>query len=386
MVGDSLSAMKEKPPISVYIHIPFCPSKCGYCDFNSYAMEGEIVEECVDAICQEMRESSQQGRSAKTVFFGGGTPTFLQPIQLGRLLSTALETHPPTDDAEITSEANPGTVDSGKFRAMRESGFNRISIGAQSFQREDLLRLGRVHREADIGRAFFAAREAGFQNINLDLMFALPGQSLDAWGRNLDLALSLLPEHLSLYCLTIEPNTRFSKLFGRGWMTQPDEEIQVRQYDVAVQRTEESGYCHYEISNFAVPGRECRHNLSYWRSEEYVGYGPGAVGCTRTVDPNTGLEERVRRTNWRHPTHYVTALKEGTDTWCESESLNPETLLLEEVMMGIRLSEGIALNSVNPEAVDRLVKKGWIKQRGDAVSLTRIGRHYCNDVILALSR
>ncbi|MCB8932199.1 MAG: coproporphyrinogen III oxidase family protein, partial [Chthonomonadaceae bacterium] len=214
-------------PLAVYVHTPFCPSKCGYCDFNSYAMDGPIVERTIVAIEREIRSSPWAGRPAKTVFFGGGTPTFLTEHQLVGLLNAVLEVHPPVEGAEITSEANPGTVDRPKFAAMRAAGFNRISLGAQSFLEDDLVLLGRVHRVGEIERAVLAARDAGFDNVNLDLMFALPGQTLRAWGANLDRAIALTPEHLSLYCLTLEPNTPFYKEHLRGTLVQPDEEPQV---------------------------------------------------------------------------------------------------------------------------------------------------------------
>ena len=165
-------------PLAIYVHIPFCPTKCGYCDFNSYAMTGDIVERTVQATVREVRNSQHKGRPAKTIFFGGGTPTFLEESQLIRIFQAVLETHPPVAGAEITSEANPGTVDMEKFKAMRQSGFNRVSLGAQSFLDTDLIQLGRIHKSGEIERAVHAARDAGFDNVNLDLMFALPKTTL----------------------------------------------------------------------------------------------------------------------------------------------------------------------------------------------------------------
>ena len=251
-------------PLAVYVHVPFCPTKCGYCDFNSYAMDGAIVERTTAAIATEIRRSPWAGRPAKTIFFGGGTPTFLHEDALVGLLDAVREVHPPVEGCEITSEANPGTVDAAKFRTMRRGGFERVSLGAQSFLDSDLLTLGRVHRGGEIERAVAAAREAGFENLNLDLMFALPDQSRHAWRANLDRALLLAPEHISLYCLTIEPGTAFYKGHLRGTITQPDDEAQTAMYDDCLRRTAEAGFVPYEISNFALPGRECRHNLEYW--------------------------------------------------------------------------------------------------------------------------
>jgi oxygen-independent coproporphyrinogen III oxidase len=361
-------------PVAVYVHTPFCPSKCGYCDFNSYAMSGPIVERTVDAIEVEIRRSPWHGRPAKTVFFGGGTPTFLEARHLERLIAAVFETHPPVEGCEVTSEANPGTVDIPKFEAMRRAGFDRISLGAQSFQSNDLMRLGRVHEASPIARAVGAAREAGFENVNLDLMFALPGQSLRAWRQNLETALALRPEHLSLYCLTIEPNTRCYRHHLRGMLDLPDDEAQVAMYDLAVALTEEAGLRQYEISNFALPGRECRHNLCYWRGEEYAGYGPGAVGRIG----------ETRYTNTKHPERYSAAVEAGGDLWCESERLEPSTLRLERVMLGIRLNEGTA-EPVDPAGLLRAAGSGWIEQEGGRVRLTPAGRHFCTEVAALLA-
>ena len=382
------------PSVAAYVHTPFCPSKCGYCDFNSYAMDGEIIERTVRAMETEIRNSPWRGRPAKTIFFGGGTPTFLSDSQLCGLLEAVMEVHPPVDGAEITSEANPGTVDIPKFKSMRAAGFNRISLGAQSFQREDLIRLGRVHRESEIGRAVGAAREAGFENLNLDLMFALPGQSTSAWERNLELAVSLKPEHLSLYCLTIEPNTRFYKLHQRGMLDLPDDECQVAMYELACSFAASAGYEQYEISNFAKPGYESQHNLCYWRCEEYLGYGPGAVGCFGNVEGRgSKVEEpkdRTRYTNIKHPERYSAAAEElgsgpRPSLWCDFETLNDSTRKLERIMMGIRLREGLSTRDLDLASINRLVNRGWIDASSDHITLTSAGRHFCSEVALELA-
>ncbi len=360
---------------AVYVHVPFCPTKCGYCDFNSYAMEGEIQERTAHAIATEIRRSPWAGRPARTIFFGGGTPTYLREDLLLGILEAVLETHPPVEGAEITSEANPGTVDAAKFHAMRAGGFNRISLGAQSFQDSDLLRLGRVHRSGEIERAVAAAREAGFENLNLDLMFALPNQSARGWKTNLERAFALDPEHLSLYCLTIEPNTAFFKEHRRGDLPLPDEESQVAMYDECLQLAADKGYRQYEISNFAKPGRECRHNLEYWRGAEYAGYGPGAVG----------MVGNVRRTNLKHPKRYCDAVEGGVKTAYDEEPLSAEILQTERIMLGLRLNEGLPLELLrDPRGLDQARAKGWVEDEGDRVRLTAAGRHFCSEVALAL--
>lgn len=374
--------------VAVYVHVPFCPSKCGYCDFNSYAMTGTIIERTVDAIEREILQSPWRGMPAKTIFFGGGTPTFLDAPQLIRLFDAVVEAHPPVDGCEITSEANPGTVDASKFAAMRQAGFNRISLGAQSFQDDDLLRLERIHKARDIEKAVRAAREAGFENINVDLMFALPSQAMVGWERNLERAIALETEHLSLYCLTIEPNTAFYKKNLKGLLDLPDEDRQVQMYEMAMDATQAAGLAQYEISNFAKPGLECAHNLCYWRHEPYAGYGPGAVGCMDGANVGeTGELGSVRYTNLKHPERYCAAVESSSQVPFEHERLTNENVHMERVMLGIRLNEGLPISNLELDgaALEALRSKGWIDVDDDRLTLTRAGRHYCSEVALALS-
>ncbi len=368
--------MTTESPIAVYIHTPFCPTKCGYCDFNSYAMDGEIVHETALAIAEEIRRSPWAGRPAKTIFIGGGTPTFLAVEDLVAILEATRETHPPIGDIEITSEANPGTVDAEKFAVMRQAGFNRISLGAQSFVDAELIRLGRIHRSGEIERAVALAKDAGFSNINLDLMFALPGQSQQGWEANLKRAINLQPNHLSLYCLTLEPNTPFYAQNLRGQLTLPDEDEQVEMYETACRQAEAAGYRQYEISNFAQPGQESQHNLCYWRAESYAGYGPGAVGFVNGV----------RYTNLKHPVRYRDAIATGEPLAFESETIDEITHRTEAIMLGIRLSEGLDPTglALSDQAIERVVQRGWVERRSQRIMLTPAGRHFCSEVALEL--
>jgi oxygen-independent coproporphyrinogen-3 oxidase len=373
--------------IAVYVHTPFCPSKCGYCDFNSYAMSGPIMERTVRAIVAEIEGSPWAGIPARTIFFGGGTPTYLTTDLLLDLLAAVIRIHPPTEKCEITSEANPGTVDASKFAAMRAAGFNRLSLGAQSFFDDDLLRLDRVHTSGDIERAVDLARKAGFENLNLDLMFALPGQTLKAWERNLQRAMGLEPDHLSLYCLTLEPNTRFYKEHLRGALVLPDDECQVAMYDLAHHYASAAGFEAYEISNFARPGKRCEHNLCYWRHQPYAGYGPGAVGCMD--GRNVSLQEElglVRYTNLKHPDRYCSAVETGEPIAFEHERLTSAERRSERIMLGLRLTSGLSLREVelDSKAVDRLRERGWIDLVEDSIRLTPAGRHFCSEVALEL--
>jgi oxygen-independent coproporphyrinogen-3 oxidase len=335
-------------------------------------MEGDIVERTVSAIIEEVKHSPVAGTPAKTIFFGGGTPTFLSEDQLLRVFRTVLEVHPPIQDAEITSEANPGTVDAAKFTAMRAAGFNRVSLGAQSFLDTDLIALGRVHRSGEIDRAVEAARTAGFDNLNLDLMFALPKQSGRGWLHNLDRAISLQPDHLSLYCLTIEPNTAFYKKNLRGQLDLPDDDQQVAMYEETLKRTAAAGFEQYEISNFCKPGRECQHNLCYWHNEDYAGYGPGAVGALGGV----------RYTNLKHPLGYSEAVESGAPLRFESEVLTESIRHMERVMLGLRLNEGLAWS--DESQARKLIDRGWVEFSGDRLRLTSEGQHFCSEAALEL--
>ncbi len=364
-------------PLAVYVHIPFCPSKCGYCDFNSYAMTGDIMARTTAATIAEIERSPWRGRPAKTIFFGGGTPTYIPPEQLLAILNAVVLAHPPVENCEITSEANPGTVDATRFAAMRKGGFNRVSLGAQSFLDTDLIQLERVHKASEIERAVAAAREAGFDNLNLDLMFALPGQSVFAWRRNIERALALKPEHLSLYCLTIEQNTAFYKKQLRGQLDLPDDETQVAMYDECLARVAEAGYEQYEISNFALADRRCAHNLCYWYGEEYAGYGPGAVG----------MVDMTRYTNLKHPDRYCVAAASGEPLAFESESLDEATQRMERIMLGLRLNDGFdpLPLSISAKALTKVRDRRWVNESSGKIKLTSAGRHFCSEVALELS-
>lgn len=368
-------------PVAVYVHIPFCPSKCGYCDFNSYAMDGNILERTTRAIEHEILNSPNAGRPAKTIFFGGGTPTFLSAEQLNRILDAVKQAHPPDGDIEVTSEANPGTVDAAKFADMRQAGFNRISLGGQSFDAHELIQLGRVHHADEIVRAVKSARTGGFENVSLDLMFALPGQNMDSWQRNLDTAVALETDHLSLYCLTIEPNTRFYRLNLRGMLALPNEDKQVQMYEAALATCERAGLIQYEISNFAKPGHQSQHNLCYWRAEEYLGYGPGAVGAFDTP------EGRLRQTKIKHPERYCDAVENDEMLACEMEMLSSADVNVERIMLGIRLNEGLARETtvLDQGGLDSAQSRGWISIFGDRIQLTDSGRHFGQDVAVMLA-
>jgi oxygen-independent coproporphyrinogen III oxidase len=267
------------PSLAIYVHIPFCAKHCAYCDFNTYVEKAQsnIVQATVDALCADIEQTARQQegerRTVATVFFGGGTPTFLSGAQLTRILQTVRENFDVLPDAEISSEANPGSSDAEKFAQMRAAGFNRLSIGVQSFDDELLVALDRFHTACEAENALAAARAAGFANLNLDLMFRLPRQTPELWLDSLRRAIALQTEHLSLYALTLEPGTRFERQHTGGKLILPDEDTETAMYTEAIATLTAAGYEHYEVSNFARPGYRCRHNQTYWRNEVYLGSG-----------------------------------------------------------------------------------------------------------------
>ena len=287
--------MRELPPLGLYVHIPFCARKCPYCDFNTYAGLEELHQALVDALGAELARwhTPLQGRTVTTIFVGGGTPTLLTAAQLTELFAAIHANFTVAPDAEITCEANPGAVDRAKFAVLRELGVNRLSMGVQSFQPEELGFLGRIHDVEDVYRAYAAARQAGFANINLDFIFGLPDQSPAAWRATLAAAVALAPDHLSLYSLIVEPNTPLHHWVETGQVAAPDEDEAAELYEIAIEAMAAAHYIQYEVSNWArrtpgddgqtTPQRASQHNLLYWRNADYLGIGPGAHSHLHTV-------------------------------------------------------------------------------------------------------
>ncbi|MGH2726197.1 MAG: radical SAM family heme chaperone HemW, partial [Actinomycetota bacterium] len=268
------------PAFGIYVHIPYCISRCPYCDFNTYVGIEDTAPAYVDALLREADAWSARasGRTAGSIFVGGGTPSLLDPPLMRALLDGLRRAFAVEPDAEVTIEANPETVDVSRLRAFRDAGVNRISFGAQSFRPHVLATLGRAHTAGRTVAAVREARAAGFDNLNLDLIYGTPGETLDDWRISLERAVALEPEHLSAYALTIEEGTAFGADVASGRMPGPDEDDQAEKYERALDLLSEAGYEHYEISNWARPGFACRHNLVYWTQGEYAGLGAGAHG------------------------------------------------------------------------------------------------------------
>ena len=271
--------MKPQDPLSLYIHIPFCRHRCSYCDFNTYTSLGALKQTYADGVCTEIeRVAGNNKRPFHTIFFGGGTPSLMPPDTIAQILETVERCFEKMGDPEITMEANPGTVDEAYLADVAKAGVNRLSFGVQSAVASELALLERTHDFATVVEAVAMARQVGLSNFNLDLIYGVPGQTLETWQHSLEAVLALEPPHFSLYCLTIEPGTPMQRWLDNGRFQPPDPDLAADQYQLARKMLAQYGYIHYEISNWAKPDKECVHNLTYWRDGEYVGLGAGAHG------------------------------------------------------------------------------------------------------------
>lgn len=360
--------------IGLYIHIPFCRRKCTYCDFVSYAGREALFALYVDAVHREMTLCCESWNDVRftTLYIGGGTPTVLSPAALGGLIGAARRPGGLGADAEITVEANPGTLDAAALSLLRQAGVNRLSLGAQSFDPAMLRLLGRIHTADQIGQAVQMAREAGLDNLNLDLMFGLPAQSPEAWQADVHAALRLDVPHLSLYALTLEDGTPLQRRIAAGELPQPDDDLAADMYEWAEETLERAGYEHYEISNWARPGHACQHNLIYWRNRPYLGLGAAA---------HSWWGGR-RWANVTDPQAYIAALQDGQRPVAASEDIDVRSEMGETMMMGLRLVQegvsaaaferrfGMGLYQVYGREIAELMDEGLLEQVGDSVRLS----------------
>lgn len=330
-------------PEALYIHIPFCTHKCHYCDFTSYVLNGQPVDAYLDALEVEMERTIAERPTSliKTVFVGGGTPTVLTPPQMTRFLDSVRRWFPLADDVEFSMEANPGTTDEDKLKAMFDGGVNRISFGVQSFDNELLKRIGRIHEVDDVYRSLELARKVGFTNLSIDLMFGLPGQTVELLEDSVQKALALDLPHYSLYSLKIEENTLFHKLYESNQLVLPPEEDEYNMYLLLIDRIKSAGYKHYEISNFAKPGFESKHNSTYWRNEDYYGLGTGAHGYVN----------RQRHMNIKGVNPYIEATKTKLPRLDQFE-VTADEAKEDFMMVGLRLLEGVSANRYKKQFPD----------------------------------
>jgi oxygen-independent coproporphyrinogen-3 oxidase len=369
-------------PFSVYVHVPFCVTRCGYCDFNTYTAtelgEGATRESYGQTAVSEVRHARQVLGQAdlpvQTVFFGGGTPTLLDPAELGRVLHSIDVEFGLAPDAEVTTEANPESVDAASLNQLREQGFTRISFGMQSARPHVLATLDRRHTPGRVAEAVQSARVAGFDNVSLDLIYGTPGESLGDWRISVETALALQPDHVSAYALIVEEGTPLARKVNRGELAAPDDDDLADKYDLADDALTAAGLDWYEVSNW---GRPCRHNLAYWRGAHWWGIGPGAhshVGGTRWW-------------NVKHPAAYAARLAEGKSPGAGREVLDDEQRYTEDVLLRIRLAEGLPLAVLDPSGQDAardLADRGLLVLDAQRLVLTRPGRLLADAVVRAL--
>ncbi|MEM1411092.1 MAG: radical SAM family heme chaperone HemW [Pseudomonadota bacterium] len=368
------------PPLSLYVHLPWCVRKCPYCDFNSHALKGELPAEAyLEALLRDLEQELPLvwGRRVHTVYFGGGTPSLFSAEQMGALLEGLRARIGFAPGLEITLEANPGTIERDSFRAYRDVGINRVSLGAQSFDAGSLAALGRVHGPEEIHRSVESLHAAGLENFNMDLMYGLPGQSVAMALSDLDQALATNPAHLSHYQLTLEPNTAFAA----SPPTLPDDEVCWSMQEASAERLEGAGFSHYEVSAWCQPERESRHNLNYWGFGDYLGIGAGAHGKL-TLPAEGRIRRRIKT---RHPKRYLAG-----DILAQDEAVPAADLAFEFFLNVLRLRKGFTLSrfsdrtGLSPEVViepiRRALDQGLLEPAAKGYRPTELGWRFSNDL------
>jgi oxygen-independent coproporphyrinogen-3 oxidase len=367
--------------LGLYLHIPFCSAICNYCNFNRGLMDAALKARYVDALEREITEAVAS-EPADTIYFGGGTPSLLEPHEIQRLIAACAETFSLAPGAEITLETNPETVNAGRLAEFRDAGVNRVSFGVQSFHDRELKRLGRIHDAERARAAVREARTAGFDNVSLDLMMWLPAQTLAEWRENVEELIALGPDHASLYILELYPNAPLKEDMARaGWSQAPDDDA-ADMYEWSMDRLENSGYRQYEISNAARPGCESRHNLKYWQDEEWLGFGCGAHS---TRDG----------TRWRNVSgtgEYVTRIEAGESPVAERRVMSREEQLQEALFTGLRLTEGVDVGRLGARydtdiharygsALQPSLEAGLVVWDESRLRLTRRGMLLANEIL-----
>ncbi len=376
---------KELPPLSLYVHLPWCAKKCPYCDFNSHEIKTELPEaDYIKAVLADLTQELPDiwGRKLTSVFIGGGTPSLFSADAIDELMSGIRALTNLAPSAEITMEANPGTAEAEKFKRFRQSGINRLSIGVQSFNDDALKTLGRIHNASEAKAAIAMAKDAGFEDFNIDLMFALPEQSLKAALSDVEQAIALSPTHLSCYELTLEPNT----LFARFPPSVPSNDIKATMQDAIVSRLSDAGYQRYEVSAYAKPQQQSVHNTNYWTFGDYIGIGAGAHG--KLSFANGG--KIIRRWKLKHPARYMEAANDAARIGGEHE-INYQDTAIEFFMNAFRLVDGISIplfqaNTGVPlttwqDTIERAVDDGFLAQDGMYIKPTSKGINFLNELL-----
>jgi putative oxygen-independent coproporphyrinogen III oxidase len=377
-------------PLAVYIHWPFCRSKCPYCDFNSHVREQIDEQRWTRALLADLKHQAELApdREVVSIFFGGGTPSLMPPDTVAALIERVRALWPISPDLEVTLEANPNSAEAERFAKFAAAGVNRLSLGVQALDSAALQFLGRRHDRAEALAAIALARDT-FPRYSFDLIYARPGQSVAAWEDELEQALSFAGTHLSLYQLTIEPGTAFGNRAERGEILSADEDSAVALYEFTQRRLASAGMPAYEISNHARPGAECRHNLAYWRYEDYLGIGPGAHGRVTRAGAKLATQQR------RAPEAWLAAIEERGAAFEEMTPISRDASIEEMLMMGLRLAEGIprarlealaqhSIEDLFRPALSRLVEGGFVTLTHERLVATAAGRQRLNAVLGAL--
>ncbi len=366
--------------LSFYVHIPYCIKRCGYCDFNTYTptelQDGATLEivsnDYIDAVLKELDAAPTD--LVPTIFFGGGTPSLLPADDLGRVITAISKRNGLSDDCEITLEANPDSVTKERLERYLAVGFNRISFGMQSAKPHVLAVLDRTHNPDNVKRAVDMARAAGFKSISVDLIYGTPGESLDDWQETVAAALDLDIDHISAYALIVETGTKLAAQIKRGELTMPDDDLMADMYLMVDQLCEAKGFSWYELSNWAKPGHECRHNIAYWENKNWWGLGPGAHSHV----------DGKRFWNVKHPTLYKEKLHIGQTPILDSETLTSEQIARESIMLGIRMRDGLQISLLEPHQLEILAtyrENGYIELADDRVLLTPVGRLIADRIV-----
>ena len=371
----------------IYIHIPFCRSRCSYCDFATGLYESSLAERYVQALVNEIKtwDDVETPWDADTIYFGGGTPSLLSAAQLAKILEAVHSRFSVAAGAEVTLEMNPGTVTPEVLREFRSLGVNRASFGAQTFDDNELARLGRSHSASETVQTFDWLRQSGFENVSFDLIAGLPGQTLTAWRRNLERSLALSPEHLSFYLLEVHEGTPLAEHIRTGKQPSPNPDLAAQMYELMLETACAAGYEHYEISNLCRPGRESRHNTKYWNGDAYYGFGCSA----HSYDG-----ERQRWANERNVLRYIEALEQDVEVVVERTELTPDQARAEAVFLGLRLMRGlnarqyqhdfgIDLRTEHESELQQFKEAGLVEFDGDVIRLTRAGALLSNEVFSA---
>ncbi len=371
----------------LYIHIPFCIKKCSYCDFYSMpAGSSGMLKRYVKAVQKELeiKAASLADKRMKTVYAGGGTPSILAGEELKSIIDAVREYLDLDDNAEISLEANPATLDAGKLKAIRKAGFNRISLGVQSFQDDDLHILGRSHNARDAVNTIKVIQDSGISNYNLDLIYGIPGQTISKWEETLGIALELEPAHLSVYLLQLDENTPLAVDIGKGRFQLTGEDSEAQMYDMGIDMIEQGGFEQYEISNFARPGYECQHNLIYWKAREYMGIGAGAVSFT----------DKRRYINKKDLNHYLWALDKGRASEVEEleNMMDQQELVADAIILGLRMCDGINLEQFDfrygikildyyKDIIEKYIDRGLLNISKGQLRFTRRAYFISNEVL-----